>query len=127
LSDVIQHISHAEYTGLDFISSGPIPPNPSELIANGMMDQVIRELKEEYDIVLFDTPPVGLVTDALLLMPKSDVSIYVMRAGYSEKEFLKNIERINSEYDIKGFGIVLNDIKHEKVGYGYGHGYYEED
>ena len=127
LSDVIQHISHAEYAGLDFISSGPIPPNPSELIANGMMDQVIRELKEEYDIVLFDTPPVGLVTDALLLMPKSDISIYVVRAGYSEKEFLKNIERINKEYDIQGFGIVLNDIKHEKIGYGYGHGYYEED
>ena len=127
LSDVIQHISHAEYAGLDFISSGPIPPNPSELIANGMMDEVINELKEQYDIVLFDTPPIGLVTDALLIMPKSDISLYIVRAGYSEKEFLKNVERINNEYDIKGFGIVLNDLKHEKIGYGYGHGYYEED
>ena len=127
LSDVIQHIQHAEYAGLDFISSGPIPPNPSELIESDMMDQIIKELRAEYDIVFFDTPPVGLVTDALLILPKSDVSIYVVRAGYSEKEFLKNVERIVEEYDVKGLGIVLNDVSYEKVGYGYGHGYYEED
>ncbi len=127
LSDVIQHIQHAEYAGLDFISSGPIPPNPSELIESDMMDQIIKELRAEYDIVFFDTPPVGLVTDALLILPKSDVSIYVVRAGYSEKEFLQNVERIVEEYDIKGLGIVLNDVSYEKVGYGYGHGYYEED
>jgi len=127
LSDVIQHINHAEYAGLDFISSGPIPPNPSELIESDMMDKVIKELRAEYDIVFFDTPPVGLVTDALLILPKSDVSLYVVRAGYSEKEFLKNVERIVEEYDVKGLGIVLNDVSYEKVGYGYGHGYYEED
>ncbi len=127
LSDVIQHINNAEYAGLDFISSGPIPPNPSELIEGAMMDEVIRELKEQYDIIFFDTPPVGLVTDALLLLPKADVSIYVVRSAYSEKEFLNNVERIVEEYKIKGLGIVLNDVSYEKVGYGYGHGYYEED
>lgn len=127
LFDVIQHIQHAEYAGLDFISSGPIPPNPSELIESDMMAEIIKELRGKYDIIFFDTPPVGLVTDALLIMPMSDVSIYVVRAGYSEKDFLKNVDRIVKEYDIKGLGIVLNDVSYEKVGYGYGHGYYEED
>ncbi|MCF6244080.1 MAG: polysaccharide biosynthesis tyrosine autokinase [Sulfurovum sp.] len=126
LSDVIQHIHHAEYAGLDFISSGPIPPNPSELIQSDMMARVIEELKSEYDIIFFDTPPVGLVTDALLVMPQSDISIYVLRARYSEKEFLKEIEQMKETHNIKGLGIVLNDIKYEKSGYGYGHGYYEE-
>lgn len=127
LSDVIQHIQHAEYAGLDFISSGPIPPNPSELIEGDMMAQIIKELRSEYDIIFFDTPPVGLVTDALLILPMADVSLYVVRAGYSDKDFLKNIDRIVEEYDIKGLGIILNDVSYEKVGYGYGHGYYEEN
>ena len=123
LFDVIQHKGDANYAGLDFITSGPIPPNPSELMENEIMVEVIRELKAKYDIVFFDTPPVGLVTDALLIMPMSDVSIYVVRAGYSDKEFLKNVDRIVKEYNIKGLGIVLNDVAYDRVGYGYGYGY----
>jgi capsular exopolysaccharide synthesis family protein len=127
LSDVIQHMKYEEYFEIDFISSGPIPPNPSELIESDTMIEVIKELRQRYDIIIFDTPPVGLVTDALILMPHSDISMYVVRAGYSERNFLNNVNRIVKEHNIKNLGIVLNDIEYGKVGYGYGHGYYHEE
>jgi capsular exopolysaccharide synthesis family protein len=128
LVDVIQH---TEYPNLDVISSGPVPPNPSELIQSELMEKLLEKLREVYDVVILDTPPVGLVTDARTLMHFADTSIYVVRAGYSKKVFLKNVEKISTFRDISGLGILLNDAKMHKnnysYGYGYGYGYYEED
>ena len=62
LEEVIQ-----TYEGLDFISSGPIPPNPTELIASEQMQELLEKLKEQYDCIIIDNPPIGLVTDAMLL------------------------------------------------------------
>src|SRR6185312_15498515 len=75
-------------TGLDnfdFIPAGPQPPNPSELLTNGDFTAVINRLKELYEFVIIDTPPVGLVTDGIMAMKKTDVTIYVVRANYSKK------------------------------------------
>ncbi|OYY57303.1 MAG: capsular biosynthesis protein [Sulfurovum sp. 28-43-6] len=128
LADAIQH---TEYANLDVISSGPVPPNPSELIQSELMEKILEKLREVYDVVILDTPPVGLVTDARTLMHFADTSIYVVRAGYSKKVFLKNVEKISTFKDISGLGILLNDAKMHKnnygYGYGYGYGYYEED
>ncbi|WP_309496559.1 polysaccharide biosynthesis tyrosine autokinase [Sulfurovum sp.] len=130
LGEVIQH---TEYANLDVITSGPVPPNPSELIQTELMEMVLKKLKEIYDVIILDTPPVGLVTDARTLMHHADTSMYVLRAGYSKKTFLRSIKDLSSLKEIHGLSILLNDVKLAKDGYGYGYGYgssygyYEED
>ena len=128
LRDVIQK---TEYENLHVITSGPTPPNPSELIQSRLMEKIIEKLREVYDVVIIDTPPIGLVTDARSLMHLSDTSIYVVRAGHSKKEFLQNIKKLSLLKEIHGMGIVVNDVKKDMHGYhysyGYGYGYYEEE
>jgi capsular exopolysaccharide synthesis family protein len=126
LSEVIQK---TKYENLDVITSGPVPPNPSELIQGVLMQKILEKLKEVYDVIILDTPPVGLVTDARVLMDYADISIYVFMAGYSKKEFIANLKRISQHKTLNKAGIVLNGIKRENIGYGYGYGYgyYEED
>jgi len=87
-------IQHTEYENLDIITSGPVPPNPSELIQSELMEKILEKLREVYDIIILDTPPIGLVTDARTLMHYSDTSIYVLREGYSKKVFLKSINKL---------------------------------
>ena len=92
LNEVIQH---TEYENLDIITSGPVPPNPSELIQSAQMERVLEKLREIYDVIILDTPPIGLVTDARTLMHFADTSIYVVRADYSKKGFLRSIEKLS--------------------------------
>jgi len=124
LDDVIQS---TKYKNIDVITSGPIPPNPSELIQSPLMEKVLYKLKESYDIVILDTPPIGLVTDARTLMHFADVSLYTVRMNYSKKEFVKHINFLASADEIRSLGIVLNDIPLDKKNYGYHYGYYEDD
>lgn len=123
LKEVIQP---TKYPNLDIITSGPVPPNPSELIQNTSLEKILAELKEQYDAIILDTPPIGLVTDARTLMHLADTSIYVLRANHSKKGFLRSVEKLSQE-DIRGFGILINDARMDYHGYGYGYGYYEED
>lgn len=109
---------------LDFIPSGPLPPNPSELLVNGEFTTLIDEMQQEYDFLLLDTPPAGLVTDAIMAMRKSDLSIFVVRANYSKKDFLRNIDRIMAVNKLKNVAIVLNALPQSDKLYGYG--YYED-
>lgn len=124
LNEVIQH---SDYANLDIITSGPLPPNPSELIQGILMEKLLDKLREVYDVIILDTPPIGLVTDARTLMHLSDTSLYVLRSEHSQKTFLRNIEMLSKD-NISGLGIIFNDIKAGRNGYGYGHGYgyYEE-
>ena len=130
LSEVIQK---TKYENIDIVASGPIPPNPSELIQSQVMENIIEKLKRTYEVIIFDTPPVGLVTDARILMQHSNTTIYVLRAGYSKKSFLNNIKELSKIDNIKGLSVLLNEVKLEdqKYSYGYstsyGNGYYEED
>lgn len=121
---------------LDFISAGPTPPNPSELILRDDFDHLLEELKKIYDIIIIDTPPVGLVTDGVLIMKKVDVPLYVVKAHYSRKVFGKGIDKLVQTNNFHNLSIVLNSVKHMtgyggyKYGYGYGKyyggGYYED-
>lgn len=122
---------------LDFIAAGPTPPNPSELLLREDFDQLIEDLKEIYDVIFIDTPPVGLVTDGVLIMQKVDVPLYVVKAHYSRKIFGKGIDKLVQTHNFKNLSIVLNSVKHMtgyggyKYGYGYGYGkhyggYYED-
>jgi capsular exopolysaccharide synthesis family protein len=117
-------IQKTSIENLDFIPSGPLPPNPSELLVNGEFSELINEMQKEYDFLLLDTPPAGLVTDAIMAMRKSDLSIFVVRANYSKKDFLRNIDRIMAVNKLTNVAIVLNALPQSDKLYGYG--YYED-
>ena len=108
----------------DYIPSGPHPPNPSELLLNGAFEKLLVELKNEYDLIVMDTPPVGLVTDGVMVMKKSDISIYVLRANYSKKEFIRDLSRLVKINNLNNVTVVVNALPADSKAYGYG--YYED-
>jgi len=108
----------------DFIPSGPHPPNPSELLLNGEFTELLEELKNNYDYIVIDTPPVGLVTDGIMAMKRSDLSIYVFRANYSHKDFMHNLLRVVTINKLSHVSSVLNAMPVNNNYYGYG--YYED-
>jgi capsular exopolysaccharide synthesis family protein len=121
LEDVIKH---TKVNGLDFISAGPIPPNPAELLSKKNLQDMIDKAKTMYDYVVIDTPPLGVVSDALLIMPYSDINLYIVRQGYSRIEFLKSLNELYEEGKFKNLSIILNDSDFSRTyGYGYGHNY----
>ena len=121
LEEVIKKTNEAN---VDVITTGILPPNPSELILTDTMKNLLDELKKSYDYIIMDTPPVGLVTDALILMNYSDISFTVVRANYTRKEFIKNLDRLSKEHSHNHIGMILNGVEiGDKYGYGYGVSY----
>ncbi len=108
---------------LKFITAGPTPPNPSELILSEKLGQVIADLQKQFDYVVIDNAPVGLVTDGIETLRKSDYPIYVLRAEYSDKYFIQNLVRLKTENQITRLAAVLNDVDMTKKRYGYNYGY----
>ena len=105
---------------LDIITSGPIPPNPAELIASEKCNELFALLKERYDYIIIDTPPLGLVTDAFLLIKHSDVNLFIVRQGVTNKNIFESIVKDLEKRDLN-VSIVINGIQTNK-GYGYGYG-----
>lgn len=123
LDEVIQK-THIPF--LDVITSGPIPPNPSELILGESMREMIMELKTKYDYIILDTPPVGLVSDALELSQFCDVTLYVIRQNFTKKEMLTLLNNRTQRGELNNISIILNGYENKAkygVGYGYGYGY----
>ena len=89
LQDVIKH---SDVPNLDYITAGPIPPNPSELIQSSALDDVISSLRERYDIIMIDNPPVGIVSDGIKMLSEADIPLYVFKANYSKRGFVKRVE-----------------------------------
>ena len=110
------------------VFSGPIPPNPNELLGSNKMKELVESLQSEFDYIIFDTSPVGIVSDVLQIAIKSDITLFVFRAEFSKKAFVQNIKYLSERIDgSKGF--VLNDVNFRSKKYkygGYGYGYYEE-
>ncbi len=119
-------IKNTEIENLHYISSGPVPPNPSELILRECFSNLLNKLKDRYDTIIIDTPPIGLVTDGLLVMEKVDIPLYIVKSGYSKRSFTENINKIYSNKKFKKLGVILNAVD-DSTRYGYGYGYYEED
>lgn len=126
IKDIVQPTS---VQNLDFISAGPIPPNPLELIASEKTEEVIAELKTIYDYIIIDSPPVGVVSDAYLLMKHADVNLYVVRQGYTHKEAFANNIKHMAQKNITHVSIIINDVKAKGMSYDYGYEYtyYAED
>jgi len=99
------------------VSAGPIPPNPTELLTSKKLESLINHLKEEFDYVIIDCAPVGLVTDALLIEKFADITFYVVREGYTYKSQLGIINELKRNSGIKNLYLILNDIKTSQSGY----------
>lgn len=113
--------------GLAYISAGPTPPNPSELLLGKRFDEVVKTLKEMYDVIIFDNPPVGLVSDGVQLLSKVDVPIYLFRANYSKRYFSDKLKEIAEINEIKNINVVLNAVETHKSTYGKNYGGYYTD
>lgn len=109
---------------LDVIYSGPIPPNPAELLSNGRLELLLNEAKKEYDFIIVDTAPTILVTDTLLISQLADLTLYMTRANYTEKKILEYSGELCDQKKLINVAYVINDIGAGKsYGYGYGYGY----
>ncbi|PBJ13890.1 polysaccharide biosynthesis tyrosine autokinase [Flavobacterium sp. ACN6] len=123
--------SSTSIPNLDVILSGPIPPNPSELILSDAMKELIDKLKEKYDYIILDTPPVGLVADSLELVQFADVTLYIVRQNYTKKEMITMLNNRIKRGELSNISIVLNGYENKAkygtaYGYGYGYGAYSD-
>jgi tyrosine-protein kinase Etk/Wzc len=106
----------------DVMVSGPLPPNPSELLSNGRLPQLIAELKKRYDYILIDSPPYGLVTDAALIGEHVDATLYVVRHNYTVLDHLNRIGELRRSKRFANLTVIFNGVNYG-AGYGYGYGY----
>ena len=102
-----------------FIPSGPVPPNPAEILNRIEMKQLLEELKKEYDYIVLDNAPVGLVTDGIIVSQISDLNIFILRFGVSYKHQPEAINQYAEKEQIKNIALVVNDIKTNSFGYTY--------
>lgn len=123
LSKIINKSS--QHPNLHYISSGPIPPNPSELLIIHKMETMITQLKKQYDFIIIDTPPIGLVTDALLISKFSTNSIVVLREKKTKRKDIEMVMEICEKKKLNKPGLVLNGVR--PSGKRYGGGYYAEE
>lgn len=108
----IQDIVHqTEINNLSVLTCGVIPPNPSELLASNRMNQLMERLKEHFDLILFDLPPIIAVTDAQIMANKTDGTIFVIRNGVAEKNNLYKAKELLEHVHAKVIGVVYNDKK----------------
>ncbi len=103
-------IAKTEEPNLDIIIAGMAPQNPSELLMNRKIDKLLKVLSKRYDYILVDTPPIELISDAVLMMKKSDFSLVTVKTNFSYKELILNINTITKENKIKSIGIILNGV-----------------
>lgn len=120
VDDITAH--HPEVKGLDIITSGPIPPNPSELLMSARVDNLFSELHSRYDYIIIDSAPVGMVSDTYSLARVSDATIYVCRANHTTFSDIEFVNRLYAEKRLPHIALVLNGT-HVRKGYGYGYGY----
>jgi len=120
--DVITNVQGIN--NVDIITSGPIPPNPTELIMSEKFNNLLKTVKEQYDFIVIDSSPIGLVADAFIIGHAVDVTLFIVRHKYSYKTTIKFIEKLYTEKKFVRLGIVMNGIiASSGLGYGYGYGY----
>lgn len=112
-----------EIDNLKIITSGPVPPNPSELVLTKNYLELLDNLKKHFDFVIIDTPPVGIVTDAIRSYQNSDYSLYITRASHSPRTFISYINKLHNSKIINNLNLVLNGVEESSGKYGYGYGY----
>ena len=123
IDEVIQHVSGTE---LHALTSGPIPPNPSELLNSNRMNGLMKRFEEMYDIIIYDMPPVTSVTDAQIMAAKSDGVVLVIRHGVAQIDSVLNAKELLEMVNANILGVVFNGVE-KKTDYSYyGYGYTNE-
>ncbi|MEP4373763.1 MAG: polysaccharide biosynthesis tyrosine autokinase, partial [Algoriphagus sp.] len=127
-------IKKSGHENLDIIVAGPIPPNPSELLFSVYFEQLVTALKSDYEVIILDTPPVGLVSETLDLLTLVDFTLFIFRQDYSEKSFIDAVNGLKLQKGLKNIYAIFNGLDASKVSYGgygysygYGYGYYTDD
>ncbi len=121
IGEVIQ--PSGKIDSLDILPSGPVPPNPSELIMSPAMTELIEELKLRYEKIIIDTPPIGLVSDGLILAKYADSTLFVVRDGVTKKAHLTQVNDLYEKDQLNHVGIVYNAVRRRNAAYGYNTGY----
>lgn len=134
-----QIIQKSPVNELNFIPPGALPPNPAELLTRQAFADLLTQMKEEYEYIVIDSAPIGLVSDAITMMPYVDVTLYVVKQNYTPFAYISRLQEMYQDGKIKNVGFLLNDVKmftesygygyggYGYGGYGYGYGYYEEE
>jgi len=116
---------------LFLVNSGPIPPNPGELIIHKRLEELIQYLRNNFDYIILDLPPIGLVADALTIGRMADISLFVIRPNYSLRPALRIVNDLYKQQKLPRLSIVVNGVQKHKgygsYGYGNGYGYYADD
>lgn len=121
-------IVKTKYENLYVVPSGPIPPNPAELLLKDKMTDFLNSLKEDFDVVVMDTPPIGLVSETMDLLRFSDVNLYIVRQDFTHKRYLLMINDLYANDQVDNIYAVFNGLKagldvYDFGGYNYGYGY----
>jgi capsular exopolysaccharide synthesis family protein len=117
-------IKNTQVNNLFYVPSGLTPPNPAELIETEYMKDFIMKAREEFDYIIIDTPPVAIVTDALLIAEHVDINLFIVRQRYSSISTLELIQQLKNQDELKNIAIVINDISLSGYyGYGMRYGY----
>ncbi|WHX40393.1 CpsD/CapB family tyrosine-protein kinase [Mesobacillus sp. AQ2] len=119
---LVEAVDESDIENLSILTSGPIPPNPAELLGSKAMDLFLREAREHFDIIIFDTPPVMAVTDAQVIANKCDGSILVVYSGKTDMEEAAKAKEMLRNAKSKLLGAVLNHKKLQKSDYYYYYG-----
>ncbi len=125
-----QLVTHFPTLNFDVITSGPVPPNPAEILMSDKLKALFTWARENYDYIIMDSSPVGLVADAFLLDSFADVNLFIVRYKYSFKSTVEYIDKLKKEKGMTKLGIVVNGVKSQRnwtytegTGYGYSYGY----
>jgi tyrosine-protein kinase Etk/Wzc len=129
LAGAMDYVDIAQPTGVEnlfLVSCGPIPPNPAELLSNGKIEALLTGYRDIFDYILIDTPPVGLVTDALVLSPHVDACFYIVRHEVTVKRDLALLADLKKYNKFKSLNVIFNGVNYrnsQEYRYGYGYGY----
>ena len=124
VSDIIRQTSLS--SNLYLISSGPLPPSPSELLSNGNILTLLNELRQQFDYIILDTPPVAFVADTIILGPYADVSFYIVRQSYTPRNYMQLLSDLEARQKFKSLHVIFNGVEYapsKEVEYGYGYVY----
>lgn len=123
-ADYHEFLSASGVDNLSVITSGPVPPNPAELLNSKRMEQLLVNVQQEFDLVIFDVPPMLSVTDTQILSAKVDGVVLVVRQGVAQKAAVQRSIELLKLSNANLLGYILNDVSAGNgLGYGYGYGY----
>lgn len=122
-ADQIIYKDRLGFPGLDIIPVGIIAPNPVELLLSKRLDSLIEQLREQYDYILIDSVPLGIVADGSIVNRVSDVSVFVIRSGVMDKRELATIQKVHDEKTLTNMNLIINGVNFKKLKYGYGYSY----